>query len=147
MVRQLFQVYLQQNKICFLCLFQFLLFILSNFRAIQFKVKFFGQKQAIFSVGIRLKFSLLPSILTFDFDLILVSFLGPNGLFWSQGRVQRMSSRFLMWTSDYYFLSFSLFLVYHVVSSLCGGDMSGGMIVVQSDNTVSSQTRLCLFCC
>ena len=58
-----------------------------------------------------------------------------------------MSSHFLMWTNDYYFLSFSLFLVYHVVLSLCGGDMSGGMIVVQSDNTVSSQTRLCLFCC
>ena len=34
---------------------------------------------------------MLPSILTFDFDLILGSFLnfcGPNGLFWGRARVR-----------------------------------------------------------
>ena len=47
---------------------------------------------------------MLPLVMTFNFDLILGSFLtfwGPIGLFC--------------------FLSFVLFLLYHVVLSLCGG--------------------------
>ena len=36
----------------------------------------------------QLSFSMLPSILTFDFDSILASyFLGPNGLFFGVGEV------------------------------------------------------------
>ena len=41
----------------------------------------------------QLSFSMLPSILTFDFDLILGSFLtfgGPNGPFWGLGMVQKL---------------------------------------------------------
>ena len=49
------------------------------------------------------------SILTFDFDLILGRFL-------------------LFWTNNFCFLSFALFLLYHVFLSLCGG--GGGWVVV-----------------
>ena len=41
----------------------------------------------------QLSFSMLPSILTFDFDLILGSFLtfwGPNGPFLGLGMVQKL---------------------------------------------------------
>jgi len=41
----------------------------------------------------QLLFSTVPSILTFDFELILGSFLtfwGPNGLFWGCGRVRKL---------------------------------------------------------
>ena len=41
----------------------------------------------------HLLFSKFSSILTFDFDLILVSFLtfwGPNGLFWGRNGVQSL---------------------------------------------------------
>ena len=40
----------------------------------------------------QVSFSILPSILTFDFDLILGSFLtfwGPNGLFLGSGKVSK----------------------------------------------------------
>ena len=41
----------------------------------------------------KLLFSTVPSILIFDIDLILGSFLtfwGPNGLFWDWGRNQKL---------------------------------------------------------
>ena len=41
----------------------------------------------------QLSSSMLPSILIFDFDLILGSFLtfwGPNGLWWGRGSVQKL---------------------------------------------------------
>ena len=47
----------------------------------------------------QLLFSLFPSILMFDFDLILglfFTFLGPNGLFWVQCGVQRLFWGLLM---------------------------------------------------
>ena len=47
----------------------------------------------------QLSFSVFPSILTFDFDLILGSFLnfwGPNGLFLGFGRVQELFSGHLI---------------------------------------------------
>jgi len=47
----------------------------------------------------QLLFSIVPSILTFDFDLILKSFLtfgGPNGLFSGQVMVQKLFKGLLM---------------------------------------------------
>ena len=41
----------------------------------------------------QLLFSIVPIILTFDFDLILGSFFtfrGPNGYFWGWGRVVKL---------------------------------------------------------
>ena len=71
---------------CFLCLLQLLLLILSDLRVVIFG--FFGQKIGYFKgcdqvhnilgsthIVQQLLFSLFPSILTFDFDLILGSFL------------------------------------------------------------------------
>ena len=59
---------------------------------------------------------MFPSILIFDFDVILGSFLtfwGPNELFlgfWG----------LLIKTNNFCFQSIALFLLYHVVLSLCG---------------------------
>ena len=66
----------------------------------------------------QLSFSMFLSILTFDFDLILGSFLsfwGPNGLFLLLGWA------LLIWNNDFGFLSFALYPPYHVVLSSCGG--------------------------
>ena len=86
---------MQQNNIHFLCLHQFLLLILSNLWVIFFgfvgqKIGYFwslGQVQIVFwstHIVQKLLFSLFPSILTFDFNLILwlfLTFWGPNWLF------------------------------------------------------------------
>ena len=67
------------------------------------------------------------------------------GYFWGLGRVQKLFWGLLIWTNNFCFLSFALFLLYHVVLSLCGGWWVGGWI--PSDYLVSTQLQLWLFCC
>ena len=43
--------------------------------------------------------------------------MGPNGPFLGLGCIRGL----LIWTNNFCFLSFALFLLYHVVLSLCGG--------------------------
>ena len=40
------------------------------------------------------------------------------GYFWGRGRVQKLFWGLLIWTNDFCFLRFALFLLYHVVLSL-----------------------------
>ena len=85
---------MQQNNIHFLCLHQFLLLILSNLWVIfwlcwaknRLFLGFGSGSKCFWSTHIVqiLLFSLFPSILTFDFNLILwlfLTFWGPNWLF------------------------------------------------------------------
>ena len=48
------------------------------------------------------------------------------GYFWGRSRVQKLFWGLLMQTNDLSFLSFALFLLYHVVLSLCGVGVGGG---------------------
>ena len=50
--------------------------------------------------------SLVPSILIFDFDLVIFSFWGPNGLFWGRGWAKKLFWRLLMYLNHIYFLCF-----------------------------------------
>ena len=66
---------------------------------------------------------MFPSILTFDFDLILRSFLtfwGPNGLFLGSGKVSKTILGSPYTHYNFCFQSIALFLLYHVILSLCG---------------------------
>ena len=83
-----------------------------------------GSKTVLGSTHVleQLLFSIVPSIMTFDIYLSLGSFFpfwALKGYFWGRGRAQK-----LFWVSLYrlitFFLSFALFLLYHVVLSLCG---------------------------
>ena len=49
--------------------------------------------------------------------------------------------------NDFCFQSFALFLLFHVVLSLCGGVGGGGGGGIPSDYFVSTQLQLSLFCC
>ena len=74
-------------------------------------------------VGEQLLFSIVSSILTFYFDLILGSFLafwGPNGLFLGWIGLKAVWGLLIL-TSTFCFLSFALFLLYNVVLSSYGG--------------------------
>ena len=75
---------MQQNNICSLCIFQFLLLVLSKLRVIfgllGAKIGYFedwDQAQNVLGsthIGQQLLFSLFSSILTFFFDLMFVFF-------------------------------------------------------------------------
>ena len=71
------------------------------------------------------------------------------GYFWGWGRVQRLFWGLLIQTNNFCFLSFALFLLYHVVLSLCGGMGGGGGVGggIPSNYLVSTQLQLWLFCC
>ena len=48
------------------------------------------------------------------------------GYFWGLGRVQKLFWGLLIWTNDFCFLSFDLFLLFHVALSSCGWWVEGG---------------------
>ena len=68
-------------------------------------------------------FSTVPSILTFDFDLLLGSFFtfgGPNGLFSGRDRFQKLFWGLLK-PNHFWFINIGLFLLYHAIMSVMGG--------------------------
>ena len=82
-----------------------------------------GSKTILWSTNVveQLSFSILPSILTFEFDIILGSFLtfwGPNGYFWGWGRGQKLFWGLLIYTNNFSLQSIALYLLYHVALSL-----------------------------
>ena len=91
----------------------------------------------------HLLFSKFYSIPTFDFDFILGSFFtfwGTMGFFQGWGRVQKLFWGLLIQTNNFCFLSFALFLLYHVVLSLWWW-------VVPSNYLFPTQLQFWLFCC
>ena len=67
------------------------------------------------------------------------------GYFWGWGRVQKLFWGLLIWTNNFCFLSFALYLLYHLVLSLCGYGWEE--VAVPSDYLVSTQLQFWLFCC
>ena len=66
----------------------------------------------------ELSFSMFPSILAFDFDLMLGSFLtfwALMGYFWGWGRDKKQFWGPLIQTNNFCFQCIALFLLYHVV--------------------------------
>ena len=89
---------------------------------------------------------MFPSIVAFDFYSILGSFFtfwGPNSFWGCWGRVQKLFWGLLIQTNDFCFLSFALFLLYHVVVSLRWVGVGG----IPSNYFVSTILQLWLFCC
>ena len=94
----------------------------------------------------QLLFSLFSSILTFHFDLILGSFQTFGaliGYFQGWGRFQKLFGGLLIYTNNFCFLTFALYLLYHVVLSSWWWWVVG----VLSDYFVSTQLQLWLFSC
>ena len=72
----------------------------------------------------QLSFSMFPSTLSFDFDLRLESFLifwALMGDFWGWGRVQKLFWSLHIYTNNFRLQSIALYLLYHIVLSLCDG--------------------------
>ena len=119
----------------------------------------FWVKWSIWGLGSGSKILLgsTPSILTFKFDLILGSFWlfgALMGNFCGWGRIQKLFWGLLIQTNNFCFLSFALFLLYHVVLSLCGGVWVwvGGWwysqrLISLNPTTVMVVLLLGLFCC
>ena len=88
----------------------------------------------------QLSLSMFPSILAFDFDLMLGSFFtfgALMGYFWGWGRVQKLFWGLLIETNNFCFLSFALFLLYHVVLSSWWVVVVGGWVVWCSQRLLS----------
>ena len=89
------------------------------FRALMGYFWGWGRVQKLFRVlFIQLNNFYFPSILTFDFHLILEQFFTFWAIFGVWGRAQKLFRGLLLQTIDFGFLSFALFLLYHVVFSV-----------------------------